>query len=279
VVGTAESLTRIEREAAAALWRRLFVPDNLIVGIAGDVEATQARAIAARLLERLPDGAAPAAPALDDLAPPPGRRSFLVDKPERTQAQLRLGHLGPRWGGDDTAAMIVIETAFGGMFSSRLMQEIRVRRGWSYGAGCALRRSRGPHWFEIWMATAIDVAGDAVALSLDLYADLAARGLTGEELDFARGYLVGSMPFHLATARQRMQLAVRDAAYGLPWDFTATLPDRLGDLSVADVRAAAGRQLRPEDTVTVAVTTSRDTHAALARATGGALEVVPYDAY
>jgi zinc protease len=279
VVGTAESLTRIEREAAAALWRRLFVPSNLIVGIAGDVEAAQARGIAGRLLERLPDGAAPATPPLDGLAPPPGRRSFLVDKPERTQAQLRLGHLGPRWGGADTAAMILIETAFGGMFSSRLMQEIRVRRGWSYGAGCALRRSRGPHWFEIWMATAIGVAGDAVALSLELYADLAARGLTGEELDFARGYLVGSMPFHLATARQRMQLAVRDAAYGLPWDFTATLPDRLGGLSTEDVRAAAGRQLRPEDTVTVAVTTSRDTHAALSRATGGDLEVVPYDAY
>ena len=41
--------------------------------------------------------------------------------------------------------------AFGGMFSSRLMQEIRVKRGWSYGAGCTLRRSRGRHWLEMWL--------------------------------------------------------------------------------------------------------------------------------
>jgi zinc protease len=158
------------------------------------------------------------------------------------------------------------------------MQEIRVKRGWSYGAGCALRRSRAAHWFEMWMATGIDKAADAVGLTLDLYADLAARGLEPAELDFARSYLVGSMPFHLATARQRMQLAVRDVAFGLPWDFTATLPARLGALDAADVRAAAGRHLRPGDTVTVAVTTARDTRAALA-AHVGTVEVVPYDAY
>lgn len=278
-VGTADSLTRIEREAARAVWRELFVPRNLVIGIAGDVDEARAGAIAGRLVERLPDAAPPELPALDGWPATPGRRTVLVDKPDRTQAQLRIGHLGPRWGSADTPAIIVLETAFGGMFSSRLMQEIRVKRGWSYGAGCALRRSRGPHWFEMWMATAIEVSADAVALTLELYADLAARGLGDDELDFARSYLVGSMPFHLATARQRMQLAVRDAAYGLAWDYTATLPARLGELGGADLRAAAARNLRPADAVTVAVTTSRDTRAALATATGGSVEVVPYDAY
>jgi len=279
VVGTAESLPRIGREAAAALWRETFVPRNLLIGIAGDVDAARAATIASRLVERLPDAPPPVQPPLDGLLGPRGRRTILVDKPDRTQAQLRIGHLGPRWGAGDTAAIIAIETAFGGMFSSRLMQEIRVKRGWSYGAGCGLRRSRGPHWFEMWMATAIDVAADAVALTLDLYADLAARGLGDEELDFARSYLVGSMPFHLATARQRMQLALRDAAFGLPADFTATLPARVARLGPDEVRAAAACHLRPEDAVTVAVTTSRETRAALEKATAGSIEVVPYDAY
>jgi len=279
VVGTAESLPRIGLEAAKTVWRELFVPRNLFVGIAGDVDDARAAAIAAHLVERLPDAAEPVQPVLDGLPRPAGRRTVLVDKPDRTQAQLRIGHLGPRWGAPDTAALIAIETAFGGMFSSRLMQEIRVKRGWSYGAGCALRRSRGPHWFEMWMATAIEVAAEAVALTLELYDDLATRGLGDEELDFARSYLVGSMPFHLATARQRMQLALRDAAFGLPPDFTATLPSRLAELGAAEVRAAAGRHLRPEDAVTVAVTTSRDTRAALEQATRGTVEVVPYDAY
>jgi zinc protease len=280
-LGTEASLAKITREAAAAVWRAEAVPPNLVIGIAGDVEADAAARIAERLIAALPDAPAPApdhAP-LTTSAAPPGRRLVVVDKAERTQAQLRLGHLGPRWGEDDTPALLVLEAAFGGMFSSRLMQEIRVKRGWSYGAGCAIRRSRGPHWIEMWMATAIEHAGSAVALTLDLYADLAARGVTDEEMDFARSYLVGAMPFHLATARQRMQLAVRDETFGLPAGYTASLPARLATIGAGDVRAAARRHLRPDDVVTVAVTTAEVAGDALARAGAGPLTVVAHDAY
>ena len=48
---------------------------------------------------------------------------------------------------------------------------------------------------------------------------------TDDEVDFARSYLIGSMPFHVATARQRMQLAVRDAVFDLPSGYTARLPE------------------------------------------------------
>jgi zinc protease len=281
-LGTEASLARITRDDAAALWRAEAVPSNLVIGIAGDVEPDAAARVAERLIARLPDRVAttpPRPPRFDEAEAPPGRRLVVVDKAERTQAQLRLGHLGPRWGEDDTPALLVLEAAFGGMFSSRLMQEIRVKRGWSYGAGCAVRRSRGPHWIEMWMATAIDVAGEAVKLTLDLYADLAAHGVTDEEMDFARSYLVGAMPFHLATARQRMQLAVRDETFGLPAGYTASLPARLGSLGAGDVRAAARRHLRPDDVVTVAVTTAAVAADALAKANAGPLTVVAHDAY
>lgn len=278
-LGTEESLAHIERSAAVALWQRELVTGNLVIGLAGDIdEATSARVVA-RLTERLPR-----APRLDTgiaapAAPPPGRRVFLVDKPDRTQAQLRIGHLSVRYGDRDTAALAIGEAVLGGMFSSRLMQEIRVKRGWTYGAGCALRRSRLPHWFEVWMAAGIDVAGPAVALTLDLLADYAANGPTDEEVDFARSYLVGAMPFHVATARQRMQLAVRDAVYQLPAGFTAQLPEALAALTTADVRAACRRCLVPDACVTVAVTTAEAARPALAAAGAGGLTVVEHDAY
>ncbi len=281
-LGTEASLARIAQGAAAAVWRDEAVGPNLVIGIAGDVDETRAAAVAERLVARLPDAAAPPLPRFDAVlaaAAPPGRRLVVVDKPERTQAQLRLGHLGPRWGEDDTPALLLLEAVFGGMFSSRLMQEIRVKRGWSYGAGCAIRRSRGPHWIEMWMATAIEVAGEAVALSLDLYADLAQNGITDAELDFARSYLVGAMPFHLATARQRMQLAVRDEVFGLPAGYTASLPARLGSLGPGDVRAAARRHVRPDDVVTVAVTTAQVAADKLSKAGAGPLTIVAHDAY
>ncbi|HEY5923234.1 MAG TPA: insulinase family protein, partial [Kofleriaceae bacterium] len=183
------------------------------------------------------------------------------------------------YGDPDTAALAVAEAILGGMFSSRLMQEIRVKRGWSYGAGCALRRSRLPHWFEIWTAAAIDVAGSAVGLTLELLADYAAHGPTDDEVDFARSYLVGAMPFHVATARQRMQLAVRDAVFELPTGYTARLPEALAQLTAADVRAACKRHLRPEDAVTVAVTTAAQAQQALAAADAGPMTIVDHDEY
>ena len=278
-LGTEASLGKIERGQAIDCWRREVVAGNLVIGLAGDIDEATAERLVTRLTERLPAAARRDVVLEVPAAALPGRRVILVDKPDRTQAQLRVGHLAARYGDPDTAELAVAEAIFGGMFSSRLMQEIRVKRGWSYGAGCALRRSRLPHWFEIWMAAGIDVAGPAVTLTLDLLADYAAHGPTDDEVDFARSYLVGAMPFHVATARQRMQLAVRDAVFELPVDYTAHLPAALAELSAADVRAACTRQLRPDDAVVVAVTTAEQAGPSLAGARAGSLTVVAHDEY
>jgi zinc protease len=281
-LGTEQSLERIDRTAATELWKREVVANNLVIGVAGDIDDSAANRLAQRLVERIPPGRR--ATTLveetgDESLVKRGRRLILVDKPDRTQAQIRIGHLALRYGHPDTAALAVAEAVFGGMFSSRLMQEIRVKRGWSYGAGCALRRSRLPHWFEIWTAAAIDVAGSAVGLTLDLLADYAAQGPTDDEVDFARSYLVGAMPFHVATARQRMQLAVRDAVFELPAGYTAHLPEALAQLTAADVRAACQRHLRPGDAVTVAVTTAAQAQRGLSTSDAGPMTVVDHDEY
>jgi zinc protease len=278
-LGTASSIASIQRDAAAGLWKREVVAGNLIIGVAGDIDEASAQKIVDRVLERLPDTTPPPRATTGELANAPGRRLILVDKPDRTQAQIRIGHLSARYGDPDTAALAIAEAVFGGMFSSRLMQEIRVKRGWSYGAGCGLRRSRLAHWFEIWMAAGIDVAGPAVELALELFADYAAHGPTDEEVEFARAYLVGSMPFHVATARQRMQLAVRDAVFDLPAGYSARLPEALAALGASDVRGACARHLRPADAVTVAVTTAENARDPLSRAKAGDIEVVEHDAY
>src|SRR6185369_14803087 len=102
---------------------------------------------------------------------------------------------------------------------------------------------------------------------------------TDDEVDFARSYLIGAMPFHIATARQRMQLAVRDAVFELPAGYTAQLPEALRELTADDVRAACQRHLRPDDAVTVAVTTADHADRALAGANAGELAIVDHDEY
>jgi zinc protease len=281
-LGTEASLLRIERTAALELWKKEVVANNLVIGLAGDIDEATAASVVQRLTARLPRGNRPTTIVEDtglDAEAQSGRRLIIVDKPDRTQAQIRIGHLALRYGHPDTPAIAIAEAVLGGMFSSRLMQEIRVKRGWSYGAGCALRRSRMPHWFEIWSGPSIDVAGPCVQLTLEQFADYAARGPTDDEVDFARSYLIGAMPFHVATARQRMQLAVRDAVFELPAGYTARLPEAVAQLSGGDVRAACTRHFRPDDTVTVAVTTAAQAQDALAQAKAGPLTIVGHDDY
>ncbi|MBK9070426.1 MAG: insulinase family protein [Myxococcales bacterium] len=279
-LGTEASLQTFTAEAARELWRAECVRGNVVIGISGAPSASQAVALAQRLTAAMPAGPAPASPALPYLAPT-SPRVVLVNKPQRTQAQLRIGHMMPRWGDEahgDSPALAVIEAAFGGMFSSRLMQEIRVKRGWSYGAGCSIRRSAGPHWFEIGMACDIEMAVQATTLVQEMFAQLRAEGLTASELAFTKDYLDGSIPFHFATARQRVQLGVRDLMFGLPRGFGYQLREQIRAVTADDI-ARALTWFYPAAALTLMVASAPTVAADLAAQTQTPPEVVEFDAY
>ena len=277
ILGTEASLARIDRDAVLAAYRRSVVPGNLIIGFAGDMDEQRAAALAERLVAGLPDTAPPPLPALDSPPRPRGRRILVVDKPERAQSQILIGHLGPRYGTRDALALIPMETAFGGTFTSRLMQEIRVKRGWSYGAGCTLFRSRGAHWFRIQLAPSAEVTPEALELAHALLADVAREGITEDELAFARKYLTGSMPFRLATARQRARTTIQNELFGLPADYMHTIPAALNRLTRDEVCAAARTWLHPDDTLSVVVATAESMVPRLEAVRHDALTVLPYD--
>jgi zinc protease len=277
ILGTETTLERIERDAVQAAYRRSVVPGNLVIGFAGNLSPDRAAALAERLVADLPGDPPPPLPALDNPPLPAGRRILVVDKPERTQSQILVGHLGPRYGTRDALALIVVETVFGGTFTSRLMQEIRVKRGWSYGAGCALHRSRGAHWFRIHLAPSAEVTPEALTLTHALLADLARDGITDEELAFARQYMTGSLPFRLATARQRVRIAVQNELFDLPADYVHTLPAALATITREEANAAARAWLHPDDTLSVVVATAEPMVPRLAALGPDALAVLPYD--
>jgi zinc protease len=278
-LGTAESLARIELAPLADYHRSLWAAEHLVVGVAGPLAPARAERVADQLRAAVSGRQGAAPPALDVSPFPAGRRLILVDKPKRTQCQIVMGHLAPAYGTDDYVALMPLETAFGGLFTSRLMQEIRVSRGWSYGAGCRMVKGRVPHWFRIWLAPTADVAPEALALTLSLYEQLAAGGITQPEFDLAVTNLTGSLPFARATARQRMRLALRHELVGLPVDFPARLPALLAALSIDDVHAAASRWLRPQDLCIVMVASADDMVPRLESAGLTPAEVVAYDSY
>lgn len=277
-IGTEASLAALGLDEARDTFRLRFVPRNLIVGFAGDITRDEAELATAHLVEALPDGDPPPLPTLPR-APLRPRQAYVIDKPDRQQAQIRLAHPVPAYGDDEFRALTIAETVFGGTFSSRLMQEIRVKRGWSYGAGCSLGRSRGPNWLRLSLAPPADIAAEATATVMNLFEHLCAEGVSAEELDFAQSHLIGALPLSSATPAQRMRLSVRNRVFGLPDDFHARLAERLAAVTLEQVNDGIRRWFHPDRATTVIVATAADVVDALGETGVGPIEIVPFDAY
>lgn len=278
-VGTESTLAGLDRGAVIANHRARAVPRNMTIGFAGDVDDELAHRAAEGLVARLPDHDPPP-PTMHPAPRPAGeRRLYLIDKPDRQQSQIRIGHPCPTYGSADFRALTLAETIFGGTFTSRMMQEIRVRRGWSYGAGASLGRARGPHWLRLSLAPAAETTADAVALVHAMYAELVAGGVTRDELEFARSHLLGSMPFYRATASQRLRLAQRNHIFGLPEDFSETLAAALSAVTLEQVNQAMRDHFAPAGAVTVVVASADGVASELDSRGFPAHERLAYDSY
>lgn len=269
------AIAALDPAELAAVFRRQVAPDNLVIGLAGAIDAGAPAAAGVTLLDRL-SGEPPPLPALEPPPLPERPRVILVDKPERSQSQILLGHRGPRFGTVDATAMTLVEAAFGGMFSSRLMREIRVKRGWSYGAGMRMARTRGEHWLRLSLAPSAEVTPDAIELVVSLYRELRDRGLDTDEIEMARRYVTGSAALAMATPRQRLHARITADTFGLPADHIDTFAERIAAITEADVAAAIERHVHPESLTIVAVATAERMRGPLEKLGLGEVEVVGY---
>jgi zinc protease len=263
----------------ASFYARHYCRANAVVAISGDVEPEEGRAIAERLLARLPEGQA----VPDPVPPPPvrpGRTLVFVDKPDRTQTQMVVGGLGTHARDADHIPLVLANTAFGGTFTSRLMQEVRAKRGWSYGAYSRVGFDRQRDAFTMWTAPAATDAASCLALKLELLSAWRGSGITGEELEFVKRYLVRSHAFEIDTARKRVHQPLEEVLFDLPEGYHARYLESVQAVELSGANAAVERRI-PEDNLVVGVV---GTHAEIGDAVAKAIPrlnnviVVPFDA-
>ncbi|WP_437641324.1 M16 family metallopeptidase [Sorangium sp. So ce854] len=278
IAGTIPTLREITREDVAAFYARHYTRRNAIVAISGDVEPAEAHAVAERLLAGLPEGE----PVPDPVTEPEGTRGrclVFVDKPERTQTQMVIGGLGTDAHDPDHMALLVANTAFGGTFSSRLMQEVRAKRGWSYGASSRAGFDRHRDAFTMWTAPAAQDAAACLSLELDLLEALRRDGITEDELTFVKRYLVRSHAFEIDTARKRVHQRLEEILYDLPEGYHDAYVQRVEAVTLEAANAALRRRI-PEDDLVIGVV---GTHAEIGDAVAAAIpklaevKVEPYD--
>jgi len=227
-------------------------PGATILSVAGDFAAADMR----RKIEATFGGwkAAPvSAPATAAPAPSKGRRVLLVDKPDATQTYFRIGNLGIERGNADEPSLEVVNTIFGGRFTSWLSTELRIKSGLSYNAHSAFVRRRAPGSFYISSFTRTDDTGKAVDLALEVLERLHRTGPSEEELQSSKNYIRGQYPPDFETAGQLAGAAADLEFYGLDRDTINGFTQRTDAVTLTEAKRVIAKRYPRKDLAIVLV--------------------------
>ncbi|NVJ00637.1 insulinase family protein [Myxococcus sp. AM009] len=168
-----------------------------------------------------------------------GGRVILVDKPDQTQSQVRLGGLGMRMGHEDYFPATAMNIALGGGFTSRLMNEIRVNRGLTYGVSSWFDSMNAAGVFALSTFTKTESTREIIDVALAEIGGVREKGLKPRELADAQSYLAGLYPLRTETNESIAGSIAEARLHGLGDDWVEKFRDRLRAVTPKQVVAAA----------------------------------------
>ena len=251
LAGTAATLAALGRDRVAWFHERFYRPDDAVLVIGGDLEVDAAFALAQRVLGawRAPD--APLAACPQGPIPPPRSRVVIVDKPDAGRTALVVGRTTIARSSPDYYAATVAAAVLSG-YSGRLNQEIRVKRGLSYGASASLSARRMPGLFAA--STLVDHtrAAEAVDVTLAAIRSLADAPATDADLITRKAVLTGAFHRGIETLDGIASALSEYVLYDVALDELHDFVPRVNAVDAHSVCEFAARALVPDDFVVLA---------------------------
>jgi zinc protease len=280
--GTEKSLARLTRAQAESRYRAAFAGKNLIFGAAGDVTPDELRSKVTRAFAGLRPGTATPPLTLRQPLLPEGWRIQLVDKPDRQQTQIMLGHGTVPASHPDFLPLTVAFAAFGGRgMRATLMDEVRTQRGLAYGAYMGLVARRGPSAARAWVYTATLRTVTTLKLVLRLYRRMMKDGIPADRIRFFQSFLAGAWAAEMDAPERRLGARVSAEIDGLPADHVDTYADRIKAVTPEQVAAAIKAHVRADNVAITLVASAPKLTKLLVRAgiDPDAIDTVRYDSY
>ena len=242
--GTAESVAGLTRDDLIDAHRSVLARDRIYIGAVGDITPDDLAVLLDDLLGALPAEGAPMPPtAKVDI---PG--GVTVIPFETPQSVARFVQRGIKQDDPDYFSAVVLNHALGGgSFESRLMDEVRRKRGLTYGVYSYLApRDLG----EVYVGS-VSSSNDRIAEAIDViraeWAKAAAEGLTAEEVENAKTYLTGAYPLRFDGNGPIANIMVGMQMLGLPIDYIPTRNERVEAVTPEDVKRVAQELLDPDN--------------------------------
>lgn len=246
--GDAKSISAINAQQLRAFHNRAYAAGNTVIALVGDLSREEAEKIAEQVSSALPKGPA-LAPMPEPQAPKPGLTH--LEFPSK-QTTMLLAELGITRDDPDYAALSMGNQILGGgTFGTRLMSEVREKRGLTYGiySGFTPMQARGP--FSISLQTRAELSEGTLKLVQDILRDYLKTGPTQQELDAAKRELAGSFPLSTASNSSIVGQLGAIGFYNLPLSFLEDFMQQSQDLTIEQVKAAMNRHLDADKLVIV----------------------------
>jgi zinc protease len=248
--GSEASLAAIEREDVRRYYDGQFGADRLILVLAGDIDGDLLARSAAESFSRWPRAAmaVPSAPRPCALA---GRRVLLVDFPGSAQTYFWIGNVGVDKRYPRRAALDLVNTLFGGRFTSLLNTELRIKTGLSYGARSSFAPGNVAGEFSLRSFAQTENTARALELALGTLERLRTEGVGADMLESARAYVLGQYPLGLETAADWAGMLGEIELYGLGRSYIDDYPAQLAAVGVPEARAVIEEAFPGADSVAV----------------------------
>ena len=203
VIGTSEVISSIPREAIARYHDTMYVPGNIVVAAAGNIEHDQVVELVSRALERRSAGSGDTTNLRPPLvqAPPPRLR---FQQKDTEQYHVCLAAPGISRSDRRRFAASLLDAILGGSASSRLFQEIREKRGMAYAVYSFVSQYTDTGQIGIYLGTREDNLGDALAITAEQIADIAGGNLPARELSRAKENIKGRVLLSMESTSTRM---------------------------------------------------------------------------
>lgn len=241
--GTPESVAALTRDDLLNAHHAALARDRVHIGVAGDIDAAALGPLLDTLFQDVPESTV-ALPARASFVAEPGVTQVPFDGP---QSVIAFGHRGiPRDDPDFLTAFVVNEIVGGGRFGTRLMRELREKRGLTYGVGAFLASGLLGESYQGRLSASNADVGEAIDQIRAEWEKLVSQGVTTDELDRIQTYLTGAYPlrFDGNGAIAGIMASMQFQGFGI--DYVNIRNDMIEAVTLEDANAVAQRLYRPD---------------------------------
>jgi zinc protease len=252
--GDSASAAQLDSASVRNFYARAMQPSRAKFVVVGDITAAEATSLLGARFGGW-NAAVAGAPIASPTAAPVSNTSirlFLVDKPGAAQSVIRIGSPGVARRSPDYAALVVMNTVLGGSFSSRLNQNLREAKGYTYGIGSNFNWAPLPGAFSIGSAVRTDVTDSSLAEVFKEMRTIRDTPVDAAELARAKSYIALAVPGDFETNADIASQLLEVGMFGLPLSSVSDFIRQVNAVTAADVQRVARRYL-PTNTATVVV--------------------------